>query len=260
MAARRATGPVQAIQRGVVDRREPALLLRAPVVLGDGEGPPTIGRWAMALCEEFVQQLYQAVRAAMALLHALWIVGGNKPLATSPSSTALHQRETTDAPASEARCKPNSQPPTASGAAKQPSRLKIGPEATTARKRNLELPSSAIPPTDGTGNDQALQSDKTHPDAQHRVRTDALRGQDAPLSSSSADLATALDCKKDLPESETPEVQKLREQAGELFNAVGTVFVLLANLTVTLAYCLVRMSCARFLALVSRREGVAAAA
>ncbi|KAH7948098.1 uncharacterized protein LOC119397620 [Rhipicephalus sanguineus] len=293
MAARRATGPVRAIQRGVVDRRGAAALLRAPVVLGDGEGPPTIGRWAMALCEEFVQQLYQAVRAAMALLHALWIVGGDKPLATTPSATALHQRETTDAPASEARRKSNSQPPMASGAAKQPSRLKLGPEATTARKRNLELPSSAIPPRTAPATTrrcspvrripmpcsalgQTRSGDRTVWPSRCKLTSSRLSSPKAsasaptptspknpcaaPLSSSSAALATAPDCKKDLLESATPEVRKLRQQALELFNAVGTVFVLLANLTVTLVYCLVRLSCARFLALVSRREVVAAAA
>ncbi|KAH8021496.1 hypothetical protein HPB51_015892 [Rhipicephalus microplus] len=287
MAARRGTGPAQAIHHGVVDHRGPALRLRAPVVLGDGEGPPTIGRWAMALCEEFVQHLYQAVLPVMALLHALCIVGGDKSLATTPSSTALHEREAADASASEGRRKRNSQPPAASGAAKQLSRLKLGQEATTARKRNLELPSSAIPPrtapatttrcspirrlpmpSSGLGHTRSgdrtvmpsrcklTSSRLTSPKASASAPTPTAPKNPcaAPLSSTSATLATAPDCKKDLPESETPEVRKLRQQAGELFNAVVTVFVILANVTVTLVYCLVRMSCARFQTLMSRLE------
>ncbi|XP_049528540.1 uncharacterized protein LOC125947568 [Dermacentor silvarum] len=297
MAARRATGPVQAFQRGGdVGRRGAALLLRAPVLLGDGEGPPTVGRWAMALCEEFVQQLYQAVRAAMALLHTLWIVGGDKPpaAAATPSSTALHQQrqETADAPAPEARRKPNSHAPTVASAAKQPSRPKLGLDAAAARKRSLEHPTSAVHPRTApttsrrcspirripmpsTALGQTRSGDRTVRPSRCKLTSSRLSSPKAsasaptptspknacaaPLSCSSAALATAADCKKGLPEIASPDVRKLRKQAVELFNAVVNVFVLLANLTVTLVYCLVRLSCVRFLALVSRREAAAAA-
>ncbi|XP_054921912.1 uncharacterized protein [Dermacentor andersoni] len=300
MAARRATGPVQAIRRdGDVGRREDAPLLRAPVLLGDGEGPPTIGRWAMALCEEFVQKLYKAVWAAMALLHALCIVGGDKPPAAdaaTPSSTALNEQrqETADAPVPEARRrKLNSHAPTIASAAKQPSRLKLGPEASAARKRSLEPPASTITPRTApttsrrcspirripmpsTALGQTRSGDRTVRPSRCKLTSSRLSSPKAsasaptptspknpcaaPLSCSSAALlATAAECKKGFPKITSPDVRKLRQQAVELFNAVVTVFVLLANLTVTLVYCLVRLSCVRVLALVSRRQAVAAA-
>ncbi|XP_065293549.2 uncharacterized protein [Dermacentor albipictus] len=299
MAARRATGPVQAIRRdGDVGRREGAPLLRAPVLLGDGEGPPTIGRWAMALCEEFVQKLYKAVWTAMALLHALCIVGGDKPpaaAAATPSSTALHQQrqETADAPVPEARRrKPNSHAPTVASAARQPSRLKMAPEAAAARKRSLEPPASTIPPRTApttsrrcspirripmpsTALGQTRSGDRSVRPSRCKLTSSRLSSPKAsasaptptspknpcaaPLSCSSAALATAADCKKGFPKIASPDVRKLRQQAVELFNALVTVFVLLANLTVTLVYCLVRLSCVRVLALVSRRAAVAAA-
>ncbi|KAK8756253.1 hypothetical protein V5799_001045 [Amblyomma americanum] len=74
-----------------------------------------------------------------------------------------------------------------------------------------------------------------------------------PLSSSSAALTTAApaDCKKD---ADASDVVQLRQQALELFNAVVVVLSLLANLTLTLASCLTKLCCARFLSLVSRQE------
>lgn len=274
MAARRATGP--ATQQRDGDLGEAILLLRqAPVVLGDGEGPPSVGRWVMAACEEFVQRLYQALLAAMALLYTLRSVCEQREPEPAPIAPALLQA------ASDARSKLNS--PARATASKQASRPKLGPDAGSARTRTSERqrtgttttaasqrrssPAKRIPPP-GTALGQSRSGDRAvwpsrckltssrlstpKASASAPAPTSSRNSCPAPLSNSSAALTTAAaDCKEDAGAS---DVTQLQQQALELFNAVVVVLSLLANLALTLASCLMKLCCARFLRLVSRQE------